>query len=162
MSIQRNAQDLFEYIAEVYSIDLPVIRDVLGYGDGRWWQAELVPSRFCKVKSFDDDSDTQLGSDDTGGAWLSVLKSACDPPPPLPESLLDWVQLSPNPSKRLSPRPKISKRHRFDEDPARLSLYDEYRKAWINWEKQREEQRPGIPEPLRDWLGSVDIYLSHK
>lgn len=37
MSIQRNAQDLFEYIAEVYSIDLPVIRDVLGYGDGRWW-----------------------------------------------------------------------------------------------------------------------------
>lgn len=152
MSIQRNAQDLFEYIAEVYSIDLPVIRDVLGYGDGRWWQAELVPSRFCKIKSFDDDNDTQLGSDDTGGAWLSVLKSACDPPPPLPESLLDWVPLSPNPSKRPSPRPKISKRHRFDEDPARLSLYDEYRKAWINWEKQREEQGPGIPEPLRDWL----------
>ncbi|MEI8015298.1 MAG: AAA domain-containing protein [Nitrospira sp.] len=152
MSIQRNAQDLFEYIAEVYSIDLPVIRDVLGYGDGRWWQAELVSSRFCKTKCFDDESDTPVGPEDTGGAWLSVLKSACDPPPPLPESLLDWVQLSPNPSKRPSPRPKISKRHRFDDDPARLSLYDEYRKAWINWEKQREKQRPGIPDPLKDWL----------
>ncbi|NOS82775.1 MAG: hypothetical protein HOP32_14455 [Nitrospira sp.] len=152
MSIQRNAQDLFEYIAEVYSIDLPVIRDVLGYGDGRWWQAELMPSRFCKTKCFDDESDTPVGSEDTGGAWLSVLKSACDPPPPLPESLVDWVQLSPNPSKRPSPRPKISKRHRFDDDPARLSLYDDYRKAWINWEKQREEQRPGIPDLLKDWL----------
>ena len=109
-----------------------------------------MPSRFCKIKIFDDDNDTQLGPDDTSGAWLSVLKSACDPPPP--ESLLDWVPLSPNPSKRPSPRPKISKRHRFDEDPTRLSLYDEYRKAWIKWEKQREEQGPGIPESLRDWL----------
>jgi hypothetical protein len=81
MSIQRNAQDLFEYIAEVYPIDLPVIRDILGYEDGRWWQAELVPSRLCKTKCFDDDSDTPLGPENTGGAWLSVLKSACDPPP---------------------------------------------------------------------------------
>lgn len=87
MSVQRSAQDLFEYIAEVYSIDLPVIRDVMRYGDERWWQAELVSSRFCKIKSFDDDSDTQLDSENTGGAWLSVYKSACDPPPPLPESL---------------------------------------------------------------------------
>jgi len=76
MSIQRNAQDLFEYIAEVYSIDLTVIRDVLGYGDGRWWQAELLPSRFCKTKCFDDDSDTLLGPEDTGGAWISVSSSS--------------------------------------------------------------------------------------
>jgi hypothetical protein len=91
-------------------------------------QAELVSSRFCKTKCFDDDRDAPLGLEDTGGAWLSVIKSAYDPPP-FPESLLDGVQLSPNPSKRPSPKLKISKRHRYDEDPARLLLYDEYRKA---------------------------------
>lgn len=152
MSVKRNAQDLFEYIAEVYAIDLPVKRDVMSYGDERWWQAEFMPSPFLRIKSFDDDSDTPADSEETGGAWLSVRKSVCDPPPPLPESLLDWVSASPNPSKRPSAKQKLTKRHRFDEDPVRLSLYDEYRAAWINWEKQREGQRPGIPESLQGWV----------
>jgi hypothetical protein len=152
MSVKRNAQDLFEYIAEVYAIDLPVIRDVMSYWDERWWQAEFTPSPFLRIKSFDDDSDTPADSEETGGAWLSVRKSVCDPPPPLPESLLDWVSASPNPFKRPSAKQKLTKRHRFDEDQVRLSLYDEYRTAWIEWEKQGGGQRPGIPESLGDWL----------
>ncbi len=152
MSIQRNAQDLFEYIAEVYSIDIPVTRDVLRYGDALWWQTEVVPSRFCIIKSYDDGGGRQNNEEDGDEAWLSVSKSTCDQPPPLPDALLDWVQLSPNPTKRPSPKAKISRSHRFDDEPERISSYDEYRNAWITWDAQRDEDRPEIPDPLKDWL----------
>lgn len=152
MSVRRNAQDLFEYIAEVYAIDLPVIRNVMTYGEERWWQAEFMPSAFLKFKPFDDDTDTPTDSEETGGAWLSVRKSVCEPPPPLPELLLDWVSVSQNPSKQPNNKPKISKRHYFEEDPVRQALYEDFRKAWTNWDKYREAQQPNIPEALANWL----------
>jgi len=152
MSVKKNAQDLFEYIAEVYAIDLPVVRDVMTYGDERWWQADFIASPFLKIKPFDDDAGVAVDSEETDGAWLTVRKSMCDPPPPLPQSLVDWVSISPNPSKRPSAKQKISRRRQFNEDSARLSLYDEYRSAWINWDNKREGQAPIVPEPLVGWL----------
>jgi hypothetical protein len=99
VSVQSNAKDLFEYIAEVYSIDLPVVRDILKYGDERWWQAELIPSQYCRLRNFDETTNEQAEFQDSGGAWLTVTKSTCDPPPSLPDSLLNWVTLSSSPLK---------------------------------------------------------------
>ena len=39
MSVQSKAERLFEFISQVYSIDLPVNRDITKYGMELWWQA---------------------------------------------------------------------------------------------------------------------------
>ncbi len=43
---------LFEYISQVYSIDLPVVRDVTKYEAELWWQADIILSAQCKIKEF--------------------------------------------------------------------------------------------------------------
>jgi len=42
MSLKDKAYRLFEYISQVYSIDLPVNRDVTKYCAEQWWQADLM------------------------------------------------------------------------------------------------------------------------
>jgi hypothetical protein len=45
MSVQRKAERLFEFISQVYSIDLPVNRDITKYG------MELFPFRLWQRRS---------------------------------------------------------------------------------------------------------------
>jgi hypothetical protein len=42
MSVQSKAERLFEFISQVYSIDLPANRDVTKYGMELWWQGDIV------------------------------------------------------------------------------------------------------------------------
>jgi very-short-patch-repair endonuclease len=151
LSVQRNAQHLFEYVAEVYAIDLPVVRDVLHYSNERWWQGSLIPSDNCRFRTYDYPASCAQ-SEDQVGAWLSITKCYIDPPPSLPESLLHWVDLSPSPL--ITPEPKVvrTKQQRFDEDTVRVASYEAYCDAWNKWNDQKEGEAP-LPETnLKSWL----------
>ncbi len=106
MSVQSKAERLFEFISQVYSIDLPVNRDVTKYGMELWWQADIIQSQQCKIKEFDEgkgdlekpDSSDTVSED----VWLSVAKRSYDNPPQLPPILEEWINLSSNPAIRPS------------------------------------------------------------
>lgn len=49
MSLKDKAYRLFEYISHVYSIDLPVDRDVTKYGAELWWFAYITQSPQYKI-----------------------------------------------------------------------------------------------------------------
>jgi|RhiMethySRZTD1v2_1073278.scaffolds.fasta_scaffold1812970_1 hypothetical protein len=91
MSIRHNARDLFDFIADVYAIDLSVIRDVLAHNQERWWIANLVPGTTCLIKDFQD-TDEEEGDRASGNFWLSTTKSACDNAPSLPDGLCGLSQ----------------------------------------------------------------------
>lgn len=74
MPSNDKAQRLFEYISQVYSIDLEVDRQISKYSPV-WWLADLTPSAQCKIKEF------HLGNNIEGrenavteDVWLSVTK----------------------------------------------------------------------------------------
>ena len=78
---------LFEYISQVYSIDLPVIRDVTKYETELWWQADIMLSSQCQIKEFSEgniDADAAPIATVGDSAWLSVTKRSYDNPPELP------------------------------------------------------------------------------
>ncbi len=54
MSVQSKAEHLFEFISQVYSIDLPVNRDITKCGMELWWQADILESQQCEMKEFDE------------------------------------------------------------------------------------------------------------
>lgn len=147
MSVQRNAQDLFEYIADVYSVNLPAIRDVTAYGDLLWWQADLLNSDQCRIKSFDG-----IEEGDEGGTWLRVCKTALDPFPSLPQDLVGWVSVSPSPLKEPKVTPKLAKQERFDQDPVRLTAYEEFSKTWSSWHENGSSDPPLPDDPILQWL----------
>jgi len=156
VTVQSKAQRLFEYISQVYSIDLPVIRDLTKYGAEIWWQADLIASPQCRIKRFDTGNNT--GEADTQGesieddAWLSISKRAYDSPPPLPLVLREWIELSSNPTAHPTPKPSIIKRVHFDGDRQRVTTLAEYTSAWKNWDERREGTPPPVPEILVGWL----------
>ena len=92
MTVKDKAQRLFEFISQVYAIDLPINRDVTQYGDELWWQADIVTSPRCEIRAFDgvngaleptEVPETPRVED----VWLSVTKRAYDDPPMLPSLL---------------------------------------------------------------------------
>ena len=91
MSVQNKAERLFEFISQVYSIDLPANRDVTKYGMELWWQGDIVESQQCGIKEFGE-GDGDLENPDSSSAarediWLSVFKRSYDNPPQLPPVL---------------------------------------------------------------------------
>lgn len=152
--IKGKAVALFEYIGEVYGIDLPVFRNVLDYGAERWWQADFIPCRSCRVKSFDveksgPETATMPEAED---GWLSVYKTALDKPPSLPAKLLEWVELSSNPTKRPTPKPIIIKRISFNADERRVEDFREYLQEWKKWVEKKEGESPPLPEKCEGWV----------
>lgn len=157
MSLQSQSQDLFEYIAEVYSVDLPVTRDVTRYGAERWWQADLIRSRFCKLREFGAINE-ELGQDGTTGSpepWLSVHKSACDAPPLVPAALDQWVEVSPDPNVKPIAKRSLVARINFDSSQKRVDAYENFLRAWSLWKEIGGEQ-PGVPIQCVDWLGEAE------
>jgi hypothetical protein len=156
VTAQDKAQRLFEYISKVYAIDLPVVRDFTKYGAEPWWQADLIPSAQCRIKLFDTGNNiAEAGSQGESieeDAWLSVSKRSYDKPPPLEQVLTEWVELSLNPTKRPTPKPSIFRRIHFEADQQRVSAFEEYVKAWEDWEKTRESSPPPSPEILVGWI----------
>jgi len=142
MAAQDNAAYLFEYISKVYAIDLPVVRNVPGYGDVFWWQANLIPCSQCKIKQFDHGNNGNEANDPMEAvvedAWLSVSKRSYDDPPPLPPVIREWVMTSSNPTRR--PTPKRSLREfeeRFEDEPARTMSLNSYTEdQWEHWAKR--------------------------
>jgi len=113
MTVQSKAERLFEFISQVYSIDLPVNRDITKYGMELFWQADIVESQQCEVKKFDE-GDSNLEDQDASDVasedvWFSVTKRSYDNPPQLPPILEEWINLSSNPTMRPSARPSLLK-----------------------------------------------------
>lgn len=155
MSLKDKAYRLFSYISQVYSIDLPVIRNVSEHNAELWWQADLVNSDQCKIKEFDNERDSsEEGSGETLGsdAWLSVIKRQYTQPPDLPEILKGWINLSLNPNKKPSPKPSFQKIILFDADKKRVAAFENYKEVWRERTKSKEGQMPVIPEILNGWL----------
>jgi hypothetical protein len=74
-----------------------------------WWQADIIASRQCEIKEFDEGKGNleNFNSSDAASedVWLSVTKRSFDNPPPLAPILDGWINLSSNPTIRPSPKP---------------------------------------------------------
>ena len=146
---------LFEYISQVYSIDLPVIRDVTKYEAELWWQADIILSAQCKIKEFSEgntDAGTDLTETVSEDAWLSVTKRSYDNPPELPTILKEWVILSANPSKIPITKPSVLRSEPFDSDPHRATAFREYISLFIKWHKTKTGDKPILPAILAGWV----------
>src|SRR5262245_6295172 len=155
MSVQDNAVNLFEYISKVYAIDLPVTRDVTGYEDVFWWQANLVPCAQCKIKESNRGKNANETNEQSEAsledAWLSFSKRSFDDPPPLPSVLSDWVTQSSNPIKRPTSKRSIYRRVHFKDDPRRVAEFSKYLESWNAWKEGRVAKQPAVSDILADW-----------
>lgn len=80
MSARGQAKQLFEYISNVYAIDMPVARDVTAYGAELWWLTDLVPCSQCVVREFDAaSSENDQGGEGMKAMKLLVLRSEVSP-----------------------------------------------------------------------------------
>ncbi|KJU85992.1 disulfide isomerase [Candidatus Magnetobacterium bavaricum] len=130
-SVNNKTQRLFEYIRQVFSLDLPVDRDVTGYGIAQWWQADIPDFEHCRVRQFHGGNDTVAGDPET---WFSVTKHAYAPPPPLPEILQQWVAPATNPTQRPQPVSALMQSVHFNDDPERLEALAGYiEQLWTPW-----------------------------
>jgi len=157
MALKDKAQRLFEFISQVYAIDLPIDRDLTQIGAELWWQAEIVPSPHCKIRSFDEinlnhESRELTESTPSEDVWLSVVKRAYDDPPQLPSILQGWVDLSSSPTKQPSPKPSVLKVVSFDEDSRRVADFKEYIALLKNWNQLQTGKVPDPPESLSGWI----------
>ena len=88
MSLKDKTYRLFEYISHVYSIDLPVDRDITKYGAELWWQADITRFYKCKIKEFNSGSNVTDQNDQKETSeediWLSLIKPNYNYPPQLP------------------------------------------------------------------------------
>lgn len=155
MTAQDNAVNLFEYISKVYATDLPVARDVTGYEDVFWWQANFIPCAQCKIKEFDRGNSANEANEPTEAtvedAWLSVSKRSYEDPPPLAPDLREWAPLSSNPTKRPIAKRSIFRRVHFKDDPRRVAEFSKYLEAWKEWKEGIGDDPPPIPDILADW-----------
>ncbi len=146
---------LFEYISQVYSIDLPVVRDVTKYEAELWWQADILQSAQCKIKEFSEGNitiETAPAENIGEGAWLSVTKRSYDNPPEVSSILKEWVVLSPNPAKLPTTKPSILRLESFDSDPRRTTAFKEYVSLFIKWHKSKTGGKPILSEVLAGWV----------
>lgn len=155
MSLKDKTYRLFEYISHVYSIDLPVDRDITKYGAELWWKADITPSSQCKIKEFNSGSNATDQNDQKETSeediWLSVIKRNYDDPPELPFILKDWIYLSSNPTTTPTPKPSILRIVNFEDDKQRVAVFKNYVKLW---EKSKESNNnpPEIPKILIGWI----------
>ncbi len=161
MTPHDNAVNLFEYISKVYAIDLPVTRNVSGYGDVFWWQANLIPCPQCKVREFDQGNNGN-GENESAEAvveetWLSVSKRSHDDPPPVPSALREWVAPSSNPTKPPAPRRSIIRRVRIEDDLERSDEYKRYFESWRDWKQGFRNNRPRKPAILEGWVEETSM-----
>lgn len=156
MTLRSQSQDLFDYIAEVYSVDLPVTRDVLRYGAERWWQADVIQSRFCRIRQFGsaDEESGHEAATSHAEPWLSVHKSACDPPPSLPAVLNEWIEVSLDPSTKPVAKRSLTKRVTFESNEERRREYQSFLEAWNTWTETGGDQ-PQIPTQCIDWIDNT-------
>jgi hypothetical protein len=156
MLLRDKTQRLFEYISQVYAIDLPINRDVRKYGNELWWQSDIISSAQCKIKNFiestnaiSDEQSDELADE----KWLSVTKRSYDEPPQLPSIIREWVDLSPIPSKIPAPKPSIPKVISFDSDSRRTDAFKRYAESLRIWKAAgKGKTTPPIPESLRGWI----------
>lgn len=155
MHLKDKAYRLFEYISQVYSIDLPVDRDVREYGAELWWQSDTTPSLQCKIKEFDSESNeietngqhTTVEED----TWLSVTKRKYDDPPELSFVLKDWIDLSINPTISPSQKPSLVNTVNFDDNIERKNAFRDYVRSW-QISKENNDKAPIVPEILSGWI----------
>ncbi len=157
MTVKDKAQRLFEFISQVYAIDLPINRDITQYGDELWWQADIVTSPRCEIRAFDGVNGALEPTEIPETArvedvWLSVTKRAYDDPPMLPSLLQGWIDISSNPTRQPSPKPSILKATGFDEDARRVAAFNGYVEALKNWNRSQIGKKPDLPEILSGWV----------
>jgi hypothetical protein len=160
MSVQSKAERLFEFISQVYSIDLPVNRDIIKYGMELWWQADIVESQQCEMKKFDEGTGNSENPDSSDTAsedlWLSVTKRSYDNPPQLPPILEEWINLTSNPTIRPSPKPLLLKAVHFNADKTRVTAFNDYTRSWDKWKQSGTDNKPAMPDVLSGWIQEVE------
>ncbi len=159
MSLRDKATRLFNCIGQIYSIDLPVNRDVTKYNKELWWQALLTPSTHCKIKEFysglENNTESEADFELTGEPWLSVTKRGFDDPP-LPSALIaEWIEASKNPTKEPQATPSILRSIKFEADPRRTAAFQAYIISWNEWRKSNIGHQPRIPDILTGWLDTA-------
>lgn len=163
MSLKDKAERLFDYISQIYSIDLPIIRDVTKYGLEIWWLGDLVRSPQCKIRDFIDESNANEITDTPGPSedesWLVVTKRQYDKPPDLPNILQDWINLPINPTKQPSPKVSIIQNISFKDDADRVKAFQIYKKLYEKQEGSNIENPPELPSILKGW---IDISFGEK
>lgn len=157
MSLKDKAYRLYEYISQVYSIDLPVNRDVTNYRAELWWQADLIPCEQFKIKEFCSGNNNIESENETetteGDAWLSVIKHSYESPPEPPYILKDWLDLSSEPTKKPTSKSSIIKPVDFQEDDLRVVAFNDYITSWHQWRRNpKSGLLPVIPEILSEWI----------
>ena len=155
MQTKDKAKRLFEYISKVYSIDLPIDRDVRKYGSELWWQAEIATHSHCILRDFDSYNDNENNANTLVDAWLSVTKKVYQDPPRVPHILEGWVELSRKPTAKPLPQKSIKKTADFASNKARLAAYDSYLKDWkelTSLDPDDPELIPEIPDILKEWI----------
>ena len=160
MSVQNKAERLFEFISQVYSIDLPVNRDITKYGMELWWQGDIVESQQCEMKGFDEGKGNLESSNSSDSAredvWFSVTKRSYDNPPQLPLILEEWINLSSNPTIRPAPKPLLLKAVDFKSEETRVTVFNDYIRSWDKWKQSETDSKPPVPEVLLDWIQEAD------
>ena len=79
--MKTSVVQIFEYLLAVKNLTVPVIRDIQGYNDQYWWQAEFPVGEGCYLQ----------GTGSNPEAWLEVRKQVIPPPPPPPPLLKEWL-----------------------------------------------------------------------
>ncbi|MCQ4573857.1 MAG: AAA family ATPase [Candidatus Brocadiales bacterium] len=156
---------LFDYIAKVLSIDLPVIRNIIEHKEQLWWLNDVPVGSSCRLRKVDSVEASEEASEEEW--WLSVRKTEIKEAPSLPEELQDWVELDfHNPSKLPEAFPSRSREvssgdyynkeelpenadknqqvidkelisERFEDDPTRADLLNDYiANQWGPWSKK--------------------------
>lgn len=157
MTIKGRAKQLFDYISHVYSIDLPVTRDVTNYRAELWWQSELAASSQCVIRGFES------ATDDTGDGnasvaltqpepWLSVLKRPIENPPEPPSAIRDWLALAANPEVPPQPKPSILKREKFTDSRARVEAFRTFAVRWKSVAPSERATTVPVPTILMGWV----------
>src|SRR3989338_725366 len=100
---------LFDFFAEVLSIDLPVIRNILEHKEQLWWLNDVPVGPSCQLRKVNFDEASKEISEDEW--WLKIKKTEIKEAPPLPE--------------------------KFEDDPERPDLLSNYIvDQWEPWSKK--------------------------
>jgi DNA polymerase III delta prime subunit len=181
----QSAKNLFRYLAEIKSLQSPVVRDLRDYKTVIW--LEDIPREkgcFCEAwRLFGEPEE-----DDGSGAWISVHKPNMIPPPELPDGIdtfvdqKEWRDSSVDqPSLKEPTREELIRQFLPDEDiepdveELRIKendhVFEEYvryvDKEWRLWaEAKRADDSLDDPVPmpaevLKPWLSSEHLTDFH-
>jgi hypothetical protein len=143
--VKNKAVRLFTYIEKVLSLNEKIDRDfrVTTTEFSPWWIANFpLEAENLSVRLFETEETIDNGEYESE-AWLSVEKKIVYPAPKLPKILDEWIGLV-IPTQVPTPKEKVAREIKFNDDKDRVSLFKKYRKEY--------KQGDLIPLLLQGWV----------